>query len=379
MAGLKTRIVFTVTNDLSYDQRMGRIGRSLAAAGYDVTLIGFRKPGSVPLRNRPFRQRRFRLFFRKGKVFYVEYNLRLFFHLLFTRCDVVGAVDVDTMGACWAAARLRRRPLVFDAHEYFSELPEVVGRAFVGRFWRLLEGFLLQRSRHNYTVSRSVADALEARYGQPFRVFPNWPEKRSNKRSDAEEGDSPTPPGELFYQGALNRGRGLETAIRAVRRLEPRGVRLRLAGEGDLSGDLRRLAETEGAPGRIEFLGYLEPEALREATRSAWTGLNLLENRGLSYYYSLSNKFFDYLHAGVPQIAMDFPEYRRINRRWEVAVLLSEASPETVAGAVASLMDDPEHHARLRANCLRARAHLHWGVVEPALISFYGNLALSAP
>nr|HPI55391.1 hypothetical protein [Chitinophagaceae bacterium] len=79
------RIVLTVTTDLNFDQRMIRIATTLANAGYDVLLIGRLKPNSKPLQDRTYRQKRLPVFFQKGPAFYTEYNLRLFFYLLWVR------------------------------------------------------------------------------------------------------------------------------------------------------------------------------------------------------------------------------------------------------------------------------------------------------
>ena len=356
------RLIFTVTNDLSFDQRMQRICRTLANDGHDVTLVGFVKSWSIPLVEEPFGQKRLNLFFRKGKLFFIEYNLRLFLWMLFRGVDAICSIDLDTLAAGYAAARIRRKPLVFDAHEFYTELPEVVGRGFVGPIWRALERFLLPKVKHNFTVSRTIADALEQRYGQPFRVLPNYP-----LRSETPAGEHE---GYILYQGTLNTGRGLEALMEAGETLR---MPIRIAGEGDLSKELRARAASRGAD-QVEFLGYLTPEALRKETQTAWLGFNLLENRGLSYYYSLANKFFDYLQAGLPQLAPDFPEYRRINERWEVAVLIDEPDPRKIAKAVQALREDPARWARMRANCLKAREVLCWENLEPEILQFYRNL-----
>ena len=272
------------------------------------------------------------------------------------------SIDLDTLAAGWASAGIRRKPLVFDAHEFYTELPEVVGRGFVGPFWRALERFLLPKVRHNFTVSRTIADALEQRYGQPFRVLPNYP-LRSEAPAQEHEGY-------ILYQGTLNTGRGLEALMQASKEQD---FAVRIAGEGDLSEELRAMAENSGAR-QVDFLGYLAPAELKKQTQAAWLGFNLLENRGLSYYYSLANKFFDYLQAGLPQLAPDFPEYRRINERWEVAILIDEPDPRKIAEAVQSLRDDPERWARMRENCLKAREVLCWENLEPELRQFYQNL-----
>jgi len=385
------RLVFTVTNDLSYDQRMQRICRTLSEAGYDVTLVGFERPRSAALTAQPYRQERLKLRYTRGKFFYIEYNWRLYRHLRRLRPDGICSIDLDTLSAGYFAARALRVPLVFDAHEYYSELPEVVSRPLVHRFWRTLEAWLCPRVMHNYTVSESVAQALSARYGQPYAVFPNYP-RRGQEGAKAVSGEGPCGSGQLpgseqprpgsgplpgstqpfvLYQGALNLGRGLEAAIESFQHLP---LPLLVAGEGDLSTELRALARNQPQPEQTRFLGYVEPAALRALTAQAWLGLNLLDDQCLSYRYSLSNKFFDYVQACVPQLAMDFPEYRRLNAQHEVAVLLPDARPETVRSAVTDLLNDPARYERLRQACCQAREAWVWESLEGELLAFYAQV-----
>src|SRR5688572_5467881 len=88
------RLVFTVTNELSFDQPIKRICSSLATAGYSVRLIGVKRPGHPAPAPQPYRQKRLYCFFQQGKGFYIEYNIRLFFYLLFTRADLVCSIDL---------------------------------------------------------------------------------------------------------------------------------------------------------------------------------------------------------------------------------------------------------------------------------------------
>src|SRR5687767_14339563 len=118
------QIVFTVTNDLTYDQRMHRICGSLATAGYDVLLIGRKLPGSLIAEKRLFRQKRINCFFNKGFLFYAEYNTRLFFYLLGKKSDAVCAIDLDTIVPCLLVSKIKGWKRVYDAHEYFTELKE---------------------------------------------------------------------------------------------------------------------------------------------------------------------------------------------------------------------------------------------------------------
>ena len=122
------QIVFTVTNDLNYDQRMIRICTSLARNGYSIILVGRKNRNSLPLQQQPFQQKRLHVFFQRKFFFYCEYNFRLFFYLLFAKADAFCCIDLDTMLPVYFAGRLRKKKLVYDAHEYFSQQKEIVTR-----------------------------------------------------------------------------------------------------------------------------------------------------------------------------------------------------------------------------------------------------------
>ncbi|MBV6441476.1 MAG: glycosyltransferase [Haliscomenobacteraceae bacterium CHB4] len=389
-------ILCTVTNDLTYDARMHRICGTLAAHGHAVTLVGRSLPHSIPLEDKPFGQKRLYCFFQKGFPFYAEFNLRLFIFLLFARYDAVCSVDLDTLPAGCLATLLRRKKRVFDAHEYFTEVPEVTDRPFVKSFWEMVARICLPYYRYAYTVGPALAKIFQEKYGLKFgvvrNVAPPLPpirggEKHSNHHEEEiREGLLPSnlhqegsrenflPPswrgrGGLLYMGALNEGRGIEAALEAMQQLDH--VQLWLAGEGDLSDRLRRLAVQLGVEQKVKFLGYVIPDDLRILAAKAWLCLNLLENRGLSYYYSLANKFFLSVQVGVPVLTMNFPEYRALNAQHEVAILLDDLTPQTVAQTVKKLMKDQDLYVRLQQNCLAARKEWNWEKEEKVLLGIW--------
>ncbi|MDR0798905.1 MAG: glycosyltransferase, partial [Dysgonamonadaceae bacterium] len=145
------RITLSVTNDLVTDQRVHKVCTTLLQHGYEVKSVGRRLRNSPDLQ-RPYATRRMRLLFNKGFLFYAEFNLRLFWYLLFDRTDLYLANDTDTLLANYLASKLRRKPLVFDAHEMFPEVPEVIHRKKVHAVWQGLEDFLFPKLTHAYTV-----------------------------------------------------------------------------------------------------------------------------------------------------------------------------------------------------------------------------------
>lgn len=358
------RVVFTVTNDLTYDQRMHRICGSLAANGYTVTLVGRSLPASFPLDEKPYQQIRFRLPFQKGFAFYAVYNIRIFIYLLFSRYDAVCSIDLDSLPAGCLASLLRGKKRVFDAHEYFTEVPEVVNRPLVKRFWALIAKVFLPFYRHAYTVGPGLANLFRSIYGLEFSVVRNVPNFISMS-SKSELADKKT----LLYQGALNEGRGIETLLEAMQQLPD--YQLVLAGEGDLSLRLRQTADSLKVQDRVMFLGFVKPDVLKTWTQKAWLSLNLLENKGLSYYYSLANKFFDSVQAGVPVLTMDFPEYHALNQEFEVAVLLPELQVELVVAAIRNLAQNEGKYAFLSENCLQAARIWNWEHDEKILLEVW--------
>ena len=323
---MSKRIVLAVTNDLATDQRVDRSCISLVEAGYDVVLVGRKLPESPKLDPRPYTMQRMRLVFRRSALFYAEYNFRLFVKLLFVRADAFFANDTDTLLACRMAAAVRRKKLFFDAHELFPEVPELVDKPRVRAVWRHIEEKCLPRVDAAFTVCQSVADEYYARYGVTMTVVRNLAMRFSdNQKADKETSTTPT----LLYQGAVNVGRGVREAIDAMQYLPK--CRLVVAGDGDLLPELREYASHLEWADRVCFLGRVRPEELHTITGKASLGLCLLEDLGLNYRYALPNRVGDFAQAGVPLLATDFPEIRRIFDSYGIGTL-TEACPKVKSG-----------------------------------------------
>lgn len=361
---MKNRILLTVTNDLVYDQRMQRISATLANAGYEVWLVGRMRPSSPALDEKPYRQIRLKCHWEKGKLFYLEFNLRLFFFLFKNAFSAICAIDLDTLGPAFVVSKLKNKPCLYDAHEYFTEVPEVERRPAVKLIWEVLARLIVPRLKYCYTVGHALADALSLRYGVPFEVVRNVP----LAAKPAPALSKPQKP-IILYQGVLNEGRGLEAAIAAMPHIPD--AEFWLAGEGDLSDELRILSRQYKVENQVRFLGYLRPAALKEITPQATIGINLLENRGLSYYYSLANKAFDYIQHGIPSLQMDFPEYRRLNEQYSTFLLLEHLTPEAIAEKINKLLKSNNLYKEIQFACQRAANELTWENEQKILLDIY--------
>jgi len=379
------RIIFTVTNDLAFDQRMQRICGSMAAAGYAVTLVGRLRNTSQALPNQSFKQVRLRrLLFSKGKLFYLEFNLRLFLYLLFTPADAICSIDLDTaMPGIWAA-KLRRKYHVFDAHELFTHVPEVARRKNVQALWEWVQRYTFKHTDAAYTVGPAIADYFTERYGKPVSVVRNMPDANSAAHSSdtsltksSSAGNSPDNPflwlsdkQFILYQGALNEGRGLEMLIEAMKDIP---CELVLAGEGDLSDALRRQVSEANLMHRVHFLGMIAPHQLPLLTPLAYLGFNVSENVGLSYYLSLNNKFFDYTQAQLPSLVNPYPEYTKLLAEFQVG-LPTEARVDAIVSGANRLLSDVALYRAMKAACEAAAAQWQWKNEVPQLLKIYSDL-----
>lgn len=357
-------LLFAVTNDLNYDQRMIRICTSLQSAGYKVLLVGRRHVGSPPMHQRPFLQKRLYCFFKKGKVFYAEYNLRLFFYGLFKKFDLICAIDLDTILPCYFLSRLKYSKRVYDAHELFCEMKEIKTRPQIYKMWKWIERKTVPHFSNGYTVNAPIQQIFYKEYGIDYAIIRNMPLLKKPENAIASERY-------IIYQGAVNEGRSFETLIPAFRHID---CPLWIYGDGNFYEEAVRLMQQCNLQQKVFFKGKLLPEPLRHATEGALFGITLFENNGLSNYYSLANRFFDYIHAGIPQLCAAYPVYQEMNDRYNIAVLIDDLSSRSIANAINRLLNDEYTMNQLRQNCGRAREELNWQEEEKILINLYQNI-----
>ena len=316
---------------------------------------------------RPYKTKFFRMLFTRKMFFYAEYNIRLFFFLLFVKADIFLSNDTDTLPANYMASWFRRKKLVFDAHEMFPEVPEVVGRHTVKKIWTKIENLFFPRLKNCYTVCQSIADVYNKRYGINMQVIRNIsiykPDENEQKKLHVPDKKI------LLYQGAVNVGRGIEWTIDAMHYID--NAIFYVIGDGDILQQLQHYVVEKQLNDKVIFLGRIPFEELHSYTISADLGISLLENKGLNYYYSLPNRIFDFMHAHVPIIATDFPEIRNVVSGSETGVLIAEHGPKTLACAVQDALTEWEDKPQKSAIFDKACKLYNWETEEKKLLMLF--------
>lgn len=324
-------------------------------------LVGRRKKNSVELANRPYSTKRFRLFFEKGFLFYASFNYRLFWYLTLHRADLLVSNDLDTLLANFLASKLKRTcRLVYDTHEYFTEVPELQGRFIVKTLWEQIEKWIFPKLDTIYTVNQTIAAIYREKYLKKVLVVRNVsPKWRPEKRKTREELGLPTDKFILILQGAgINVDRGAEEAVEAVREL--RNVLLLILGDGDSVPLLKSYVASNCLSDKVMFLPKMPYLEMMQYTACADVGLTLDKPSNLNYRFSLPNKLFDYLNAGIPVICTDLPEVAKIVQTYNVGVILNDFSITALQNQIRLLQHDQEKTKRFKSNCALAAEQECW-------------------
>ena len=351
------RVYISVINDLVTDQRIHRVAEMLLDHGLEVTCVGRRLRHSPGLEGAGFNHRRFRMLFRRGPLFYACFNIRLFIYLfLAPRPALIISNDLDTLPASRLASRVRKVKLIYDSHELFTQVPELIERRLIQGIWKWIESRNVPKLDHAVTVSYSIAQIYRRLYRTKFSVVRNVPKKRDPSPDPRVKKDYE---GRMIiiYQGALNVGRGLELMIETMQFLEK--TVLLLVGTGDIEERLKAIVKQKKLGEKIEFRGRVVPDQLFPLTCSADLGISLEEDRGLNYRYALPNKLFDYIQARIPVLCSDLPEISRIVRTYGVGVVTGEREPEKLAGIIRYIFREKKEGA-WRDGLERAANDLCW-------------------
>ena len=359
-ANKNKKIIVSVTNDLVADNRVHKVCTSLTNMGFDVLLLGRKLPSSLSLDNRDYQIKRFNLIFKTGALFYAEYNFRLFLFLLFAKFNVLLANDLDSLTANFTASKIKNKPLVYDSHEYFTEVPELINRPRTQRIWEWLERKMVPKIKYAYTVCNSIANIYEEKYGTPFKVVRNIP---NAIKTPITKDDNSTKI--ILYQGAINIGRGLKQAILSMKFIDD--AKLIIAGDGDIKLQLENLVEKENLKDKVEFAGRLPIDKLVKLTPQADLGLSIEEDLGLNYRFALPNKLFDYIQAQVPVLITNLPEMTEIVNQYKIGGITSTLEPKLLAEKINNALFNAKKREIWQENLKVAAKELIWEKEEKVL------------
>ena len=278
--------------------------------------------------------------------------------------DAVCAIDLDTILPCLLISKFKKVKRAYDAHEYFTEMKELLTRPRVRKFWLLIEKFCIPKYQYGYTVSTGLSEQFQKNFKKNYTVIRNLPVLKELPEIEKKEKF-------LLFQGAVNEARGFEYLIPAMKFIN---YKLVICGNGNFMKKLKQLIQENNVENKIALKGMLLPHQLKPIAQEATLGIGLAEKEGLNQYHALPNKFTEYMHAGLPQIAMNYPEYKTINDQYKIAVLLDSLSIQLVAKTINAVMNDDILLEEMHQYALKARKVYCWQNEEKKLVEFYNQI-----
>ena len=367
----KKRIIVSVTNDLYTDQRVHKVCQFLHENHYQVLLIGRKRRNSYDMNPRDYKTKRMRLFFEKGALFYAFFNVRLFFFLLFRKSDVLLSNDLDTLLANYLVSKIKRKRLVYDTHELFTEVPELTSRPKVRAVWLKIEKWIFPKLKTVYTVNQSIAKIYQERYNVPVKVVRNIsPKWNTSSIKTKRELNLPEDKHIIILQGAgINIDRGAEEAVEAMKNVEK--AVLIFVGDGDVIPQLKQRVVNENLSKKVLFFGKKPYQELMQYTFHADIGLTLDKDTNPNYKYSLPNKVFDYIHTNTAIVASDLVEVSAVVNKHDVGVVLKRVNSQNIAFTINNLIANTDRLNRYKENCTIASQTESWENEEAVLASIF--------
>ncbi len=367
------RAIVSVINDLSTDQRVHKVCNTLHKLGFKVILVGRRQRNSLDLSKRDYATKRMFLFFEKGPLFYAEYQVRLFFYLLFHKADVLVSNDLDTLLPNYLISKLKSSNIVYDSHELFCEVPELQNSPFKKKLWKSLERAIFPKLKYVFTVNDSIANIYKEEYHIELNVVRNIPllaNQNNFKKLSKETLGLPKDKKIILLQGAgINMDRGAEEAVQAMKLVNK--ALLLIIGSGDVIDVLKQMVLDLKLNAKVMFIEKLPFEKLLQYTHHADIGLTLDKDTNINYRYSLPNKLFDYIHAGVPVLASDLVEVKKIIDHYVVGDCIENHNPQHIADKLNRILGDEAKLLMWKKNATIAAGSLNWEKEELKLTEVY--------
>ncbi len=353
------KIIVSVTNDLATDQRVHKVCTTLTNLDYDVTLIGRKLSKTLPI-NRPYRTLRMKLLFKKKFLFYAEYNIRLFLKLLFLKKDILLSNDLDTLLPNFIISKLLRKKLVYDSHELFTEIPELIDRPRIQKVWLSIEKTIFPKLKNVYTVNDSIASFYRNTYNVDVHVIRNIAKRLNTKTvntvlADKIKGHKKM----LILQGSgINIDRGAEEAVKMMQYLN--NIILYIIGSGDVFENLKKLRTSLKLEDKVFIKDKVPYTELMEYTKIADLGLSLDKPTNLNYEYSLPNKVFDYIQAQTPLLVSNRKEVAHLVTENKIGLVIDNHEPKKLADVVNKLFSDKKQYQHWKENLVIAAEKYNW-------------------
>jgi len=389
MGEQRASIAMVLDNAFRPDPRVANEARSLADAGFRVTILAWDREGELPRRevwhSAPsggqvvVERLRVRSRHRLGsrQVFHLgRFWWRAFWRLLELPVDAIHCHDFIDLPVGWAAAAVKGCRLIYDAHESYADMlgENVAGWIKEAVAW--LERRLIRRADAVLTVGELLAEELRRRGARRVWVVGNWKpleefqvpadQVASARKELGLEGLMV-----VGYIGWLNEDRGISPLLEAVEGTE--GVGLVIGGDGPARGAVE---EAAARCSRIRYLGFVDPGRIPLYTAASDVVYYGLDSTNPNSRYSAPNKLFEALAAGRAVLCNGCGEIGRIVKQEGSGSVVGELTAEAVGSALEELREGERLAECSRRAKEAGERRYNWNRAAEELLALYRAVGL---
>jgi glycosyltransferase involved in cell wall biosynthesis len=391
---VRKKVGMHVLGTAATDPRVLREAAALVEAGYDVSIVDIEEEGNHPREEvlqgikllhvlMPpafFTTRLDKWTLIRVTRLFVRTTLRL----LQDGADIYHGHEVSGLLPCYIAGFLRRKPVIFDAHEMplFERPLSELGRSrrMLRQLLVYILAYIVPRCAGVITVSPPIVDELRRRYRlSEVTLIRNVPPYKSVAKSNRLREFLGLKPEVriVLYQGYLQPNRGLDRLIRAATYLEPNTVIVMMGkNRKTTQSQLEALIASEGVADRVKIIPPVPYAELLEWTASADIGVNVASpDYSMNVRFFLPNKLFEYLMSGVPVLTSPLPAMVEVVQTHDAGQVLPSLEPADIGRAINSMLADPEALASMSRNAIEAtREEYNWEKERSKLIDLYQSI-----
>ena len=355
------KICIAFLGNALHDSRIVNLTNSLKKDSCKVSVISFdwfissQNYFTDELKIFKLKKKQFSLFF------YLRFASILIRELMKTKADIYFAEDFYTLPFVWLIAKLNRSKIYYNSRELYAFLGGLRNRPILQSIIKKIEKFFIKKVDLVLTTGEMDSEFLQKFYGiSNTLVIRNIPLlQTANEKIDFRKRFRiPEDYLILLYQGVLLEGRGIPLIMRTMADIEK--TALIILGDGEQKNSFLKLADDLQISNRVFFIGTISQDDLINFTSGGDVGLSIIENISISYFHALPNKMFEYIMAGLPVLASDLPQMKKIIDKYKVGECVNLSKEEELLLTLNNWVRNPNLLQAYKDNCVKAASELNW-------------------